>query len=84
MTDLLWGFVFMQMAMGAFDSRHHHEFTQRLALGGQRMMPRAALASGFDFDYPTLDEALGAIVGNPSAASLSRKWSTLSLRSPLR
>jgi len=59
MTDLLWGFVFMQMAMGAFDSRHHHEFTQRLALGGQRMMPRAALASGFDFDYPTLDEALG-------------------------
>ena len=37
-----------------------------------------------DFDYPTLDEALGAIVGTQSAASLSRKWSTRSLRSPLR
>ena len=31
MTDLLWGFVFIQMLMGAFDTIYHHEGTERLA-----------------------------------------------------
>jgi len=66
----------LHLALGAF--------ANELLLGGQRVMPRAALASGFDFDYPTLDKALGAIVGNQSAASLSMKRSMPSLRSPLR
>jgi uncharacterized protein (TIGR01777 family) len=66
----------LRLALGAF--------ADELLLGGQKVLPRAALGSGFDFDYPTIDMALGAIVGNQSAASLSRKWSTPSLRSPLR
>ncbi len=31
MTDLLWCFVFLQIAMGGFDSLYHHELTERLA-----------------------------------------------------
>jgi len=66
----------LRLALGAF--------ADELLLGGQKVMPRAALGSGFVFDYPTIDAALGAIVGNQSAASLSTKWRTPSLRSPLR
>ena len=31
MSDLLWLFVFLQMAMGGFDTFYHHELTERLA-----------------------------------------------------
>lgn len=31
MTDLMWGFVVLQMAMGGFDTLFHHELTERLA-----------------------------------------------------
>lgn len=66
----------LRLALGAF--------ADELLLGGQKVMPRAGLGSGFEFAYPTIGDALGAIVGNQSAASLSRKVSTPSLRSPLR
>ena len=38
-----------------------------LLLGGQKVMPAAALASGFTFDHPTLPGALDAILGNATA-----------------
>jgi len=31
MTDLIWILVFVQVAMGGFDTLYHHELTQRLA-----------------------------------------------------
>ncbi len=31
MTSLLWTLIFLQIAMGAFDTLFHHEFTERLA-----------------------------------------------------
>src|SRR5262245_40318460 len=31
MTDMLWTVVFIQVAMGAFDTIYHHELTERLA-----------------------------------------------------
>ena len=31
MTPLLWTLVAIQIAMGAFDTFYHHEFTERLA-----------------------------------------------------
>ena len=31
MTDLLWTLVFLQVAMGGFDTLYHHELTERLA-----------------------------------------------------
>jgi uncharacterized protein len=37
-------------------------FADELLLGGQRVMPRAALKSGFRFLFPTVDDALRAIV----------------------
>ncbi|KQY95283.1 SulA-family protein [Caulobacter sp. Root1455] len=45
----------LRLALGAF--------ADELLLKGQRVIPAAALASGFTFTYPTLDEALGDIVG---------------------
>ena len=45
----------LRLALGAF--------AEELLLGGQRVLPRAALESGFGFVYPTLDQALAAIVG---------------------
>lgn len=53
-------------------------FADELLLGGQRVMPRAALDSGFEFAYPTIDDALAAIVGR------SRKVRVPSVLSPLR
>jgi uncharacterized protein (TIGR01777 family) len=46
----------LRLALGAF--------ADELLLKGQRVVPAAALASGFAFAYPTLDGALGAIVGS--------------------
>ena len=31
MTDMLWGFIFLQMMLGGFDTLWHHELTERLA-----------------------------------------------------
>jgi uncharacterized protein (TIGR01777 family) len=38
-------------------------FADELLLEGQKVIPKAALASGFRFSHPTLDEALADIVG---------------------
>jgi hypothetical protein len=39
-------------------------FAEELLLGGQKVMPRAAVLSGFRFLYPSIAGALGQIVGN--------------------
>jgi uncharacterized protein len=39
------------------------DFADELLLGGQRLMPTKALASGFVFHHPTLDSAFDAILG---------------------
>jgi uncharacterized protein (TIGR01777 family) len=46
----------LRLALGAF--------ADELLLKGQRVMPAAALASGFRFTHPALDGALDDIVGN--------------------
>lgn len=46
-------------------------FANELLLGGQRVVPNAALKSGFEFAYPTLRAALGAITGGRSTAMLA-------------
>jgi uncharacterized protein (TIGR01777 family) len=38
------------------------DFAEELLLGGQRVIPQAALRSGFAFAYSTIDDALHAIV----------------------
>jgi uncharacterized protein len=45
----------LRIALGAF--------AEELPLSGQRVMPMAALRSGFRFTYPGIDDALAAIVG---------------------
>jgi uncharacterized protein (TIGR01777 family) len=40
------------------------DFADELLLGGQRVLPAAALASGFEFLYPEVDRALAAICGS--------------------
>jgi len=42
------------------------DFADELLLGGQRVVPEKALASGFTFHYPDIDGALAAIVGRPA------------------
>lgn len=42
------------------------DFADELLLGGQRIVPEKALASGFVFHHPDLDGALAAILGKPS------------------
>ncbi len=54
----------LRLALGAF--------ADELLLKGQRVVPAAALASGFRFAYPALDEALGALVGAPVAGRAGR------------
>ena len=54
----------LRLALGAF--------AEELLLGGQRVIPRAALASGFRFLYPSIDEALAAIVGRPPGQAGNR------------
>jgi uncharacterized protein (TIGR01777 family) len=39
------------------------DFAKELLLGGQRVLPKKALASGFAFHYPGLNCALAAILG---------------------
>jgi uncharacterized protein (TIGR01777 family) len=50
----------LRLALGAF--------AEELLLRGQRVIPAAALKSGFRFVYPSIDEALGAIVGRATVA----------------
>jgi NAD dependent epimerase/dehydratase family enzyme len=38
------------------------DFARELLLGGQRVLPRAAEKSGFEFRYPQLDAALQAVL----------------------
>ena len=45
------------------------EFADELLLGGQRIVPAKALASGFVFHHPELGEALCAILGRARARS---------------
>jgi hypothetical protein len=43
------------------------DFADELLLGGQRVVPEKALASGFAFHHPDVDGALAAIVGKPAS-----------------
>jgi uncharacterized protein (TIGR01777 family) len=43
------------------------DFAKELLLGGQRVLPQKALASGFSFQYPALGGALAAILGTRPA-----------------
>jgi hypothetical protein len=52
----------LRLAIGAF--------AEELLLGGQRVEPRAALASGFHFAYGGIDDALAAIVGRRGSLSM--------------
>jgi hypothetical protein len=54
-------------------------FADELLLGGQRVVPQAALASGFTFVYPTIDVALGAIAGNQRSAREAARHMTATL-----
>ena len=49
----------LRLALGAF--------ADELLLGGQRVMPAAARASGFRFTYATIDAALAAVTGRAVA-----------------
>jgi hypothetical protein len=40
-------------------------FAEELLLSGQRVIPDAAMRSGFVFEYATIDAALVQIVGKP-------------------
>lgn len=44
------------------------DFARELLLGGQKVLPRAVLESGFRFHYATIESALDAIVGRTSRA----------------
>jgi uncharacterized protein (TIGR01777 family) len=54
----------LRLALGAL--------ADELLLGGQRVVPRVALNSGFRFLYPTVDGALAAIVGRAKAGTEPR------------
>lgn len=49
----------LQLVLGAF--------AEELLLAGQRVLPKAALDSGFAFLYPDIDTALSKITGHPPA-----------------
>jgi NAD dependent epimerase/dehydratase family enzyme len=52
------------LTLPAWPLRHlGGDFAKELLLGGQRVLPAKALASGFAFQYPALDGALAAILG---------------------
>jgi len=61
----------LRLALGAF--------ADELLLGGQRVVPQAALASGFSFAYPDIDLALRAIVGNQRATREAARHMTATL-----
>lgn len=57
------------------------DFARELLLGGQRVAPTAALASGFRFRHPSLAGALAAITGqpDPQRAALHHAARTLAM-----
>ena len=48
------------------------DFADELLLGGQRVLPGAAIASGFRFDHPNVESALAAIVGSNKSLEQGR------------
>jgi uncharacterized protein (TIGR01777 family) len=62
MTDLIWTLVFIQVAMGGFDTLYHHELTERLAwrpsqagelrLHGVRNLAYAAMFAALGWSRP--------------------------------
>ena len=50
----------------ALRAAYGRELVDTLLLGGQRVMPAALTADGFDFAHPTLEETLRAILGRPT------------------
>lgn len=51
------------LPLPAFAVRLLGDFGKELLLGGQRVLPKKALASGFAFSHPTLPAALDAMLG---------------------
>jgi hypothetical protein len=71
MTDLIWTLVFVQVAMGGFDTLYHHELTERLAwrpsqarelrLHGVRNLAYAAMFLALGWSRPQGGLALALI-----------------------
>jgi uncharacterized protein len=57
-------------------------FADELLLGGQRVLPRAALEDGFRFLYPTVNDALRAIVGRTPMEQRNQAARDMSCASP--
>jgi uncharacterized protein len=51
------------MPLPAFALKLLGDFGKELLLGGQRVLPKKAMASGFAFHYPTLPAALASMLG---------------------
>lgn len=51
-------------------------FAEELLLSGQRVLPQAALASGFQFRFGTIDAALAAITGNDARSRVAKRPTT--------
>jgi uncharacterized protein (TIGR01777 family) len=72
MTDLIWTLVFIQVAMGGFDTLYHHELTERLAwrpsqagelrLHGVRNLSYAVMLLSLGWSRPQGAAAIGLIV----------------------
>lgn len=58
------------------------DFALELFLGGQRVIPAAALASGFRFRHPSLPGALAAIVGQPQDRAAQGQGLLADLKQP--
>jgi NAD dependent epimerase/dehydratase family enzyme len=50
----------------ALRAAYGRELVDTLLLGGQRVMPAALTADGFDFAHPTLEAALRAFLDRPT------------------
>ena len=71
MTDLIWTLVFIQVAMGGFDTLYHHELTERLAwrpsqarelrLHGVRNLSYAVMVTALGWSRPQGALALALI-----------------------
>ncbi|SFJ02089.1 TIGR01777 family oxidoreductase [Caulobacter sp. UNC279MFTsu5.1] len=72
MTDLIWTLVFVQVAMGGFDTLYHHELTERLAwrpsqvgelrLHGARNLSYAVMLLALGWSRPQGAPAIALIV----------------------
>ena len=71
MTDLIWTLIFVQVAMGGFDTLYHHELTERLAwrpsqagelrLHGVRNLSYAVMLLALGWSRPQGAAAIGLI-----------------------